>query len=150
MANMKLANLTWSMQYHNSLIAVRKVPLQFAVSFGHMMILKLLIENGVSINFKALDGATDLTYAVNYKQKEMAEFIIESGVNTDSTCNNLKTPLHLALVLNHEEFVILLLQNGESLNAMDQYKRTPIEEGLVRKQCLHTAIDIKNETEVRE
>ena len=58
------------------------VPLQFAVSFGHMIILKLLIENGVSINSKAL------TYAVSYKQKEMAEFLIENGANIHSTCFN--------------------------------------------------------------
>ena len=67
------------------------VQLKFAASFGHIMILKLLIENGVSINFKALDGGTALTYAVSYKLKEMAESIIENGTNANSTCTNLKT-----------------------------------------------------------
>ena len=43
------------------------VPLHFAVTFGHMTILKLLIENGASVDFKALHGATALTYAVSYK-----------------------------------------------------------------------------------
>ena len=76
------------------------VPLHFAVSFGHMRVLEMLVENGASIDFKALDGATALTYAVNNKQKEMDEFQIESGANIDSTCNNLKTPLHFALMLN--------------------------------------------------
>ena len=42
-------------------------PLHFAVTFGHMTILKLLIENGASVDFKALHGATALTYAVSYK-----------------------------------------------------------------------------------
>ena len=60
------------------------VSLQFAVSFGHMIILKLLIENSASI-FKVLDGATALTYAVYYKQKEMAEFLVENGANVYST-----------------------------------------------------------------
>ena len=57
-----------------------------------MIILKLLIENDVSINFKALDGGTALTYAVSYKLKEMAEFLIENGTNSNSNCTNLKTP----------------------------------------------------------
>ena len=39
----------------------------FAISCRHMRILKLLIENGASIDSKALDGATALTYAVNYR-----------------------------------------------------------------------------------
>ena len=73
-----------------------------------MRILELLIENHASINFKALDGATELTYAINYKQKEMAQFLIKNGANSNSTCNNLKTPLHLALALDHEEFVLLI------------------------------------------
>ena len=50
------------------------VQLHYAVSYGHKRILKLLIENGASIDFKALDGATALTYAINYKQKKMAAF----------------------------------------------------------------------------
>ena len=67
------------------------VPFHFAVSFGHMGILKLLIENCASVSFKALDGVTALTYAVSYKLKEMAESIIENGTNANSTCTNLKT-----------------------------------------------------------
>ena len=44
--------------------------------FGNTGILKLLIETGASVDFRALDGVTALTYAVNYKLKEMAEFLI--------------------------------------------------------------------------
>ena len=73
------------------------VSLQFAVSFGHMIILKLLIKYGAYIDFKALDGETALIFAVSHKQTEMAEFLIENGVNVNSTCTNLKTPLHFAL-----------------------------------------------------
>ena len=57
-----------------------------------MRILKLLIENGASFDFKALDDVTALTYAVTYKQKEMAEFLIENGTNVNSNCSNLETP----------------------------------------------------------
>ena len=44
-------------------------PLHFAVALRHMRILKLLIENGASIDFKTLDGATALIYAVNLQAK---------------------------------------------------------------------------------
>ena len=82
------------------------VPLHYTVSFRHMRISELLIENGASIDFKALNGATALTYTVRYKQKEMADFLIENGANVNSTCNNLKTPLHLALALDHKKICI--------------------------------------------
>ena len=59
------------------------VPLHLAISFGHIRILRLIIENHASIDFKALDGATALIYAVNYKQKGMAEFLIENGANVN-------------------------------------------------------------------
>ena len=52
------------------------VPLCYAIYFIYMRIFELLIENGASIDFKALDGATALTYAVNYREKEMAEILI--------------------------------------------------------------------------
>ena len=100
-----------------------------------MGILKLLIENVVSINFKALDGGTALTYAVNQLQAiGNGWFLIKNDANVNSTCTNLKTPLHFALMLNHEEFVLLLLQNGDFFNAKDQDKINPIEEVLMRKQ----------------
>ena len=83
------------------------VPLHLTDSFGHMRILNLLIQNGASIDFKALDGATALTFVVNYKKKEMVAFLIKNGANVNSTCTNLKTPLHFALMLNHKEFVFL-------------------------------------------
>ena len=73
------------------------VPLHLVISCRPIRILNLLIENGASIDFKALDGATALIYAVSYKQMEMAEFLIENGANVKSTCSNLKTPLHFAL-----------------------------------------------------
>ena len=98
-----------------------------------MRILKLLIENGASVDFRALDGVTALTYLVNYKLKEMAEFLIEKGANVNSTCTNLKIPLHFA-ILNHKEVILLLLQNDASLNAKDQDKIYPIEEGLMSNQ----------------
>ena len=59
------------------------VPLHLAISFGHIRILRLIIENHASIDFKALDGATALTYAVNYREKEMAEILIKSGANVN-------------------------------------------------------------------
>ena len=131
MTNMKLSdcrlNVKPTLMIENLL---ENVPLLYAVSYGHERILKLLIENGASIDFKALDGATALTYAVNYKQKEMAQFLNENVTNTNSTCNNLKTPLYLALVLNYEEFVLL---KWCFFNAKDRDKINPIEEGLMSK-----------------
>ena len=48
------------------------VPLHLAISCRQLRFLMLLIENGASIDFKALDVSTALTYTVSYKQKEMA------------------------------------------------------------------------------
>ena len=61
------------------------VPLHLAISCRQLRILMLLIENGTSIDCKALDGATAWTYAVNNKQREMAEFLVENGANVYST-----------------------------------------------------------------
>ena len=47
------------------------ILVEFAVSFGHIRILRFLVENHPSIDCKAL------AYAVNYKQKEMAQFPIQ-------------------------------------------------------------------------
>ena len=67
------------------------VPLHYTVSFGHIRILKLLIENGASVSFKPLEGGIALTYADSYRTEEISEFLIKSGANINSTCNNLKT-----------------------------------------------------------
>ena len=102
--------------------------------FAHPRFLKLLIENGASIEDKDFNGLTALNYAVKYKKSEMAKILIENGANVNTTCNSLATPLHKAVNLNLGEFVHLLLQNGASLNAKDLDKRTPIEGSLMKKQ----------------
>ena len=64
------------------------VPLHYTVSFGHIRILKLLIENGASVDFRALDGATALTYVVNYKL-----LLLQNGASLNTKDQDKRTPI---------------------------------------------------------
>ena len=96
---------------------------------------KLLIENGASLDFKSFDGSAALHSAVNLKRKAMVKILIENGADVNIKCNNFLTPLHDAAKMDHSsEIVNVLLQNGASMKAKDVNKFTPIEMALMENR----------------
>lgn len=71
-------------------------PLHSAVSFGHISIAKLLINNGANVNMTSNSGFTPLHIAVDQGNVSIAEFLIskEADVNAKNAAG--LTPLNLA------------------------------------------------------
>ena len=71
-------------------------PLHSAVSFGHISIVELLINNGANVNMASNSGFTPLHIAVDQGNVSFVEFLIskEADVNSKNTAG--LTPLNLA------------------------------------------------------
>ncbi|MFY0602857.1 MAG: ankyrin repeat domain-containing protein [Flavobacteriaceae bacterium] len=52
-----------------------KTPLMYAVKYGHLKMVKYLLDNGADINKVSVEGKTALDYALKYKHPEIEAFL---------------------------------------------------------------------------
>lgn len=52
-----------------------KTPLMYAVKYGHLKMVKYLLEKGADINKVSVEGKTALDYAIKYNHPEIEKFI---------------------------------------------------------------------------
>lgn len=99
-----------------------------AVEEGYIEIVRLLIESGVNLNAKDVNGYTPLHIAVERNFSEIAKLLIKSGADLNSKGVGLleETPLHLAIKEGNNEMVKLLLESGADVNARDSDGETPL------------------------
>ena len=82
-------------------------PIHVAVNTGNLDIVKLLLDNGASINMKDNSGYTPLHHAANRKKKhdsmeinakliDIANLLIDRGANMNINSDDNNTPLDLA------------------------------------------------------
>ena len=77
------------------------VPLHYAVGAdGGIRILKLLIENGASLNIKAYDGSTALHCAVDQDSIEYVHLLLQNGASLNVKDYNKRTPIEYCFQSN--------------------------------------------------
>lgn len=69
------------------------MPLHFAIMFGHINIVKFLIENGADVNITSCWGWTPLHVATANTKIEAAKILIQHGANLYKKSDEGRTPL---------------------------------------------------------
>ncbi|OJJ84149.1 ankyrin repeat domain-containing protein [Aspergillus glaucus CBS 516.65] len=91
-----------------------------AVRFGQSGIVCLLLEKGMDVDIKGLDGRTVLQNALMvYKNHHVLKELLKSRVGAEGRTFDRRTALHYAAHLGNEEIVRLLLANGANASAKD-------------------------------
>jgi ankyrin repeat protein len=92
--------------------------LHYAVSGGHVDVVKFLLSNGANVNVKSINGWTPLRFTLTAK---MAELLIANGADVNISDNKGQTVLHGAVNQDHKrgnkELVELLVEHGADINA---------------------------------
>ncbi|OGM45233.1 ankyrin repeat domain protein [Aspergillus bombycis] len=101
-------------------------PLSWAAKLGHKLIVKLLIEKGVSVDPQALNGMTPLLLALESKHEWIAELLIQHGAAVDVNDENKNTPLSYAVEYECEAAVRLLLGKGVPMDTKNNFGETPL------------------------
>ena len=106
------------------------------LNFGHLEIVKLLLDSGADINSLSMNGfsATPLQGAAAAKRIDLARLLIDRGANVNCRGEEGVSPLHEVAGNGELEFAKLLLEHGANINAKDDHGKTPLTIALEYKQ----------------
>ena len=88
--------------------------------------LKVLIDQGVSVNIQDSRGDTPLNEACCYNSVETVKLLLEQGANVNIQNNYGSTSLHYACYNNSFECVKLLIDNGARKDIQNINDNTPL------------------------
>ena len=94
-------------------------PLNIACNFGHVEIVKILIEKNIDINIPNNDGWTPLNTACIQGHKEIVKILIEKDIDIDIPNNDGWTPLNTACFFGHTEIIKMLTEKDNCINSLD-------------------------------
>ncbi|XP_047106904.1 putative ankyrin repeat protein RF_0381 [Schistocerca piceifrons] len=111
-------------------------PIHLAAGWGHLDILKTLIERGCNVNagaciitpvFKRLEqGMTPLHFAARNFDPSVAHTLISAGANVNAKTNCGVSPLHIAAQRGHSSVVKALVSANADMNAIDAGTLNPL------------------------
>jgi ankyrin repeat protein len=93
-------------------------PLLAAVKKSDSAAVRLLLEQGASVNLAGADGTTALHWAVEMDNLEMTRLLLKAGADAKRTNRYGMTPLHLAASNGNAVMMRDLLDAGANANAV--------------------------------
>lgn len=97
-----------------------------AAASGNIFHVDELLDAGVDVNARTLDGATALMGALYYRFPRTGELLIARGADVNAHSNRGVTALHQAAWEDYAEIVAMLLQRGADPNARSNGGETPL------------------------
>jgi len=120
------------------LIDSREIDLDVVDSYGHTALMnaawkdrgeavKILLQEGVSLNCRNQDGQTAMDKAAYWGFTHILKLLVDAGSTIDIRNNNGETPLHRAAMWGHVDAVKLLLNAKANGNEFKNQRRyTPL------------------------
>ncbi len=105
----------------------RSSPLMLAVQYGHMPIVKLLLENNAKLDdVDNYHGNSILCHAIHFNQENIALMLIDYNCDYTQMNNYGNTPLHMACLNNQKKLVKRLISLNVDVNAVNNNAATPL------------------------
>jgi ankyrin repeat protein len=104
-------------------------PLIMAVKLNQLAIGKLLIENGINIEERDVQGYTALHLAVREQKIQFVQLLLQCNADPNCKAINMLTPLHTTISFwndNYKVIAQLLLQHGADPNLQDKEGNTSL------------------------
>ncbi len=112
----------------NSRDHLKRTILMVASYYGHLEVVKYLIDKGAEIDTTGSfeQTHTALLTASQEGWLEVVKYLISKGANLHIISQHNETALILAVIKNHFEVVKYLVENGSNINAKKYTNRTPL------------------------
>jgi len=104
-------------------------PMQWAINYGEIDSLRLLISAGANVNAQDEKGYTALIFATLYNNPEAIKILIKAGANPNTPDHEGQSPIMKLAVAQPPEHVAslkLLLRKGAQVNATDNAGNTAL------------------------
>ncbi|ORX61211.1 ankyrin [Piromyces finnis] len=112
--------------------------------------IKNLIDSGVDINRRNLDGCTPLFYAVKTGNLEITKYIIECGAYLNLMDRYGYTPLSHAIKIGSLEIVKYLIEKEIDINVINEYGYTPLIYAIKKEDIDIIKYLVKNGANINE
>ena len=135
----------------NAVTGAGRTPLMSATAYGHINIVRFLLENGADINTKDThNGWTALMFSTGLvnEEFEIAKLLIENGANVNEiSTKNGETALIIACKKCHSKIARLLIETPNiNLSIIDNNSSTALN--YARRNCSQALIDLFPDEEV--
>ncbi|KAJ3435268.1 ankyrin repeat-containing protein [Anaeramoeba flamelloides] len=101
---------------------IKRKWLHSAIKYGANEIIKILVENGVDINYTNPRRKHPVFVAIKHNQVECLKTILQLGANPNGNTNSYEFPIEKALENNNHLIIKILLQYGSTTRVFnDQY-----------------------------
>jgi ankyrin repeat protein len=122
-------------------------PLHLASQFGHVDVIRRLLDAEADQSAVSGLGATPLHLACEWQQPGAVEALLDSQAKIGSIDNHKKTPLHLAARTGRVDIVGMLLEKASDPNMKDELLESQDDNGMTP---LHVAADFGHPEVVSE
>ncbi len=92
------------------------LPLHTAAEWGHVDIVKLLVERGADVNARSPWGTTPLFQAAREGHIDVMEFLLDNGAEVNVDAGDVYNPLNMAILWGHWQAAELLVSRGADIN----------------------------------
>lgn len=117
----------WSLAYAG------KSPIFYAAETGDIKNLKILIEEGIRVDFKDDKGFTALMLAADTGKLEAVKLLVKHGANINARNIDGETPLLRAANSGHLGVVRFLVEQGADANAYSRNNKASTAYGYAKK-----------------
>nr|XP_019935272.1 PREDICTED: ankyrin repeat and death domain-containing protein 1A [Paralichthys olivaceus] len=100
--------------------------MHLAVKRGHTEVLHKIVETGVDVDERNIDGLTAFHLAADGGHYECVKLLIESSCNVNAQTNKNMNALHYVAQHGFYREASLLLEAGIHINAIDNQQNTPL------------------------
>jgi ankyrin repeat protein len=97
-----------------------------AITRGDAGVVRKLLESGVDVNVKRVDGSTALHQAVSTDQPKIVELLLRGGADAGARDRYGVTPLYLACLNGNADVIARLLDAGVDSNSTDATGETAL------------------------
>ena len=100
-------------------------PIILASKYGHAETIKLLLENGATLNPTA--SMQPLCFASEWGHLAAVEALVDGGADVNQAESDGQTPLHWASAFGHADVVEFLVKKGAAVVVESSLGRTPMQ-----------------------